>query len=52
MRQQYFLAIDASLKSGWHKLEVKGRKRGLTVRARSGYHAADPDEKTDPGAPR
>jgi Ca-activated chloride channel homolog len=42
MRQQYFLAIDASLKPGWHKLEVKTRKRGLTVRARSGYTVADP----------
>lgn len=52
MRQQYFVAIDASLKPGWHKLEVKARKRGLTVRARSGYHAADPDQKKDPAAPR
>ena len=40
MRQQYFLAIDASLKPGWHRLEVKTRKRGLTIRARSGYIAA------------
>jgi hypothetical protein len=42
MRQQYFLAIDASTKPGWHRLEVKTRKRGLTVRARSGYSAQDP----------
>jgi hypothetical protein len=47
MRQQYFLAVDASTKPGWHKLEVKARKRGLTVRARSGYQAADPDAKKD-----
>ena len=44
MRQQYFLAIDASTKPGWHKLEVKTHKRGLTVRARSGYMVADPNE--------
>jgi hypothetical protein len=47
MRQQYFLAIDASTKPGWHKLEVKARKRGLMVRARSGYTVADPNEKKD-----
>ena len=47
MRQQYFLAIDASTKPGWHKLEVKTRKRGLTVRARSGYNVADSTEKKD-----
>ena len=41
MRQQYFLAIDASLTPGWHKLEVKAKKRGLTVRARSGYTAGN-----------
>jgi Ca-activated chloride channel family protein len=39
MRQQYFLAIDASTTPGWHRLEVKTRRRGLTVRARSGYIA-------------
>ena len=42
MRQQYFLAIDASTKPGWHRLEVKTRKRGLNVRARSGYTIIDP----------
>jgi Ca-activated chloride channel family protein len=47
MRQQYFLAVDASTKPGWHKLEVKARKRGLTVRARSGYQAPDQDAKKD-----
>jgi Ca-activated chloride channel family protein len=52
MRQQYFLAIDASTKPGWHKLEVKTRKRGLTVRARSGYNVADPNEKKDSPVPR
>ena len=39
MRQQYFLAIDASTTPGWHRLEVKTRRKGLTVRARSGYTA-------------
>jgi hypothetical protein len=39
MRQQYFLAIDASTTPGWHRLEVKTKRRGLTVRARSGYTA-------------
>jgi Ca-activated chloride channel homolog len=52
MRQQYFLAIDASLKPGWHRLEVKTRKRGLTVRARSGYTAVDPNGKKDSTSPR
>jgi Ca-activated chloride channel family protein len=37
LRQQYFLAIDASAKPGWHRIEVKTRKRGLSVRTRSGY---------------
>ena len=40
LRQQYFLAIDASVKPGWHRIEVKTRKRGLTVRTRSGYSTA------------
>ena len=50
MRQQYFLAIDASTKPGWHKLEVKTHKRGLTVRARSGYTVGEPTEKKEKGA--
>ena len=52
MRQQYFLAIDASPKPGWHRLEVKIRKRGLTVHARSGYTVVDPNAKKDSGSPR
>jgi hypothetical protein len=57
MRQQYFLAIDASLKPGWHRLEVKTRKRGLTVRARNGYavvdsNGKDPNGKKDSTSPR
>ena len=52
MRQQYFLAIDASTKPGWHKLEVKTRKRGLNVRARSGYTIVDPNGTKDSTSPR
>jgi Ca-activated chloride channel homolog len=39
LRQQYFLAIDASTKPGWHRLEVRVKKKGLSVRSRSGYTA-------------
>ena len=39
---RYFLAIDASTKPGWHRLEVKTRKRASAVRARSGYTVANP----------
>ena len=52
MRQQYFLAIDASTKPGWHKLEVKTKKRGLNVRARSGYTIVDSNGKKDSTSPR
>ena len=40
LRQQYFLAIEADSASGWHRIDVTTRRRGLTVRARSGYFAA------------
>jgi Ca-activated chloride channel homolog len=40
LRQQYFLAIEADPASGWHRIDVTTRRRGLTVRARSGYFAA------------
>jgi Ca-activated chloride channel homolog len=39
LRQQYFLAIEAAPTSGWHRIDVTTRRRGLTVRARSGYFA-------------
>ena len=42
MRQQHFLAIDASTKPGWHKLEVK--KRGAR-RARERIHDRRPQRK-------
>lgn len=37
MRHQYFLAIESSADRGWHALEVKTKRRGLTVRARRAY---------------
>jgi VWFA-related protein len=40
LRQQYFLAIQSDSTSGWHKIDVKTRRRDLTVRARMGYFAA------------
>jgi VWFA-related protein len=41
LRQQYFLAIQSdSTTSGWHRIDVKTRRRDLTVRARMGYFAA------------
>jgi Ca-activated chloride channel family protein len=41
LRQQYFLAIESSPTPGWYQLEVKTRRPGLTVRARSAYFAGD-----------
>lgn len=37
LRQQYFLAIEADPTSGWHRIDVTTKRRGLTVRARGGY---------------
>ncbi len=42
MRQQYFLAIESSTAPGWYPIEVKTKRRGLTVRARAGYVADGP----------
>jgi Ca-activated chloride channel family protein len=42
MRQQYFLAIEASTAPGWYGLEVRTNRQGLTVRARRGYFATRP----------
>jgi Ca-activated chloride channel homolog len=39
LRQQYFLAIESALSAGWYRLDVRTRRKGLTVRARSGYFA-------------
>ena len=37
LRQQYFIAFDASATPGWHPLVVRVRDRRLHARARSGY---------------
>lgn len=39
LRQQYLLAVEAAKERGWYGLEVRTRKRDLSVRARSGYFA-------------
>ena len=39
LRQQYFLAIESAEASGWYRLDVRTRRKGLMVRARSGYFA-------------
>jgi Ca-activated chloride channel family protein len=40
LRHQYLLAFVASKESGWYSLDVRTRRRELTVRARSGYFAS------------
>jgi VWFA-related protein len=37
LRHQYLLAFEASKGTGWYSLDVRTRRRELTVRARSGY---------------
>lgn len=37
LRHQYLLAFEASREPGWYELDVRTRRRELTVRARSGY---------------
>ena len=44
LRQQYFLAIESATAPGWYALEVKTKRRGLTVRSRRGYFAEAPSE--------
>lgn len=39
MRQQYFLAIESASAPGWYALEVKTKRRGLSVKSRRGYFA-------------
>ena len=41
MRHQYFIDIESAEKSGWYQLEVRTKRQGLKVRARTGYFAAD-----------
>jgi VWFA-related protein len=37
LRHQYLLAFESTTEPGWYALDVKTRRRELTVRARSGY---------------
>ena len=37
LRHQYLLAFEAAREPGWYELDVRTRRRELTVRARSGY---------------
>jgi VWFA-related protein len=41
MRHQYLLAIESSRSPGWYQLEVRTKRRGFTVRARTGYFAGE-----------
>lgn len=37
LRHQYLMAFEPGGQAGWHPLEIRLRRDGLTVRARSGY---------------
>jgi VWFA-related protein len=37
LRHQYLLAFESAKAAGWYSLDVRTRRRELTVRARSGY---------------
>ena len=41
LRHQYLLAVEASERSEWRRLDVRVRDRRLSVRARSGYFGRD-----------
>src|SRR4029453_9135084 len=47
LRHQYLIAFESSGQSGWHALEVRARKKHLTVRARSGYIAGQSRPNSD-----
>lgn len=40
LRHQYLLAFEASASPGWYALEVRTKRKNVSVRARSGYFAA------------
>lgn len=42
LRHQYWLAIESAMTPGWHRLEVMTRRKGLSVRTRTGYFASAP----------
>jgi Ca-activated chloride channel family protein len=37
LRHQYLISFEPGARPGWHPLEIRTRKRNLTVHARSGY---------------
>lgn len=39
LRHQYLIAFEPGTRPGWHPLEIRTRKKNLTVHARSGYLA-------------
>ena len=39
LRQQYLIAFEPGATPGWHSVEVRVRRKGHTVQARSGYVA-------------
>ena len=39
LRHQYVITFEPGVRAGWHPLEIRTRKRNLTVHARSGYIA-------------
>lgn len=42
LRHQYLLSFEPGARPGWHPLEIRTRKKNLTVHARSGYLAGSP----------
>jgi Ca-activated chloride channel family protein len=47
LRHQYVLAFEATARTGWRSLEVRTRKDGHVVRARSGYNGATPASNSE-----
>jgi VWFA-related protein len=39
LRHQYVITFEPGIRAGWHPLEIRTRKKDLTVHARSGYVA-------------
>jgi hypothetical protein len=39
LRHQYLLSFEPGARPGWHRLEIRTRKKNLIVHARSGYLA-------------
>ena len=49
LRQQYVLAFEPALATGWRPLEIRTRDKDYIVRARSGYLAGGPRGQVDGG---